>query len=173
MDQQETIALIERCEALKAGARDAALASGASEAAAAAIGQGAARAAWNEWAQQRLSDLNALKKAGVWSAQRDPFGGLEPRNDDTRAWLEAAKADFSALRFVKRLKANEVRLDLGEVSSRTPAWDTAGTVGVLGDELDFSGFQFPGLADFSAAQFHIPVQFTEARFAGEARFRDG
>jgi hypothetical protein len=174
MDQQETIALLERCELLKAGAKEMALAAGKPETGARAIGQEAARSAWNEWAQSRLAELNGLKKAGAWSVKRDGFGELEARNDETRIWLHAAKADFSGVRFVKRPKPNEVRLDLGDVSSRaaTPAWDNAGVVGVLGDDADFSGFVFPGLADFSSTQFNVAVHFTEARFYGEGRFRN-
>jgi hypothetical protein len=162
MDQQETIALLERCESLKAAAKEMALAAGKPEAGARAIGQEAARSAWNEWAQARLAELNGLKQAGVWSVKRDGFGELEARNDETRTWLHAAKVDFSGVRFVKRPKPNEVRLDLGDVSGRAaaPAWDNAAMVGV------------PGLADFSSAQFNIAVHFTDARFHGEGRFRN-
>jgi hypothetical protein len=172
MNQQDTIALLERCEALRAEAQQLAQAGGKAETEARAIGHAAAKAAWNEWALARLAELKALKKSGEWSAQRDAFGDLDARNEETRGWLEAAKADFSSVRFVKRVPSNEMRLDLGEVVSRPPAWSASGSTGIVGEELDFSGFIFPGTADFSQAYFSLRARFTEARFSGEARFRD-
>ncbi len=53
------------------------------------------REKWNAWAEQRLAERKALEADGGWEAAKDWRGGLEPRNEKTRVWLEAAKADFT------------------------------------------------------------------------------
>jgi hypothetical protein len=70
-----------------------------------------------------------------------------------------------------RLLTSKIRLELGEVKSRPAAWQPGSTVAVTDEEVNFSGFIFPGTADFQEAQFTVTARFEGAHFAGDARFR--
>lgn len=52
------------------------------------------REAWNAWAQGLLAKRKAMEAAGTWAATTDMFGSLEGQNDETKAWLVAARAEF-------------------------------------------------------------------------------
>ncbi len=172
MDRDATIALFERCEAARARAKAAAMAEGNAEDGARTIAHDAAKGLWNGWAEAMLAEARALEAAGRWVAQRHSYGDLQPRNEDTRRWMEAAQVDFGRLRFVRRVVENEMRLDLGEMNTRPGAWQPVGAVALEDDLIDFSGFIFPGAADLTEAHFTAPTHFEGSQFYGEARFRD-
>jgi uncharacterized protein YjbI with pentapeptide repeats len=171
MNQEETIALFERCEAARVEATAAALAQGKPEPEVREVAQETAKAVWNDWASALLDERKALEEAGQWAARRRSYGDFEAYNEATRKWLDAARADFSMLRFVMRLATSKIRLELGEVKSRPAAWQPGSTVAVSDEEINFSGFIFPGTADFQEAQFTVAARFEGAQFAGDARFR--
>ena len=172
MNCDETIAFFERCDAARTEAKAKALVEGKSEDDARGIGHETAQAIWNEWAEEMLARRKRLEETRRWAAERDSFGVVEARNEETRQWLEAAKADFATLRFAKRVLGNEVRLELGEIKSRPAVWKTGGSIVVEDEEINFSGFIFPGTADFEDAQFFVTARFGGAQFSGEVRFRD-
>jgi hypothetical protein len=60
------------------------------------------REAWNAWAGDMLAKRKAMETDGRWAAEKDVLGSLEPKNDETRAWMEAARADFSRCVFLVR-----------------------------------------------------------------------
>ena len=104
------------------------------------------RDAWNEWAQEKLEEREALEKAGAWLAAKDyTFPSIagadktfERWSAETQAWHMAAIADFSDHEF----DAN----------------------------ADFSGFVFPGLVGFRQASFKGDVGFGGASFKDDAGF---
>jgi len=172
MDQEETIALFERCELARAEAKRRAQADGHSEEMMREISFEAARSVWNRWADDLLAERERLEDAGLWSADRQEHGPLEVHNEETQRWMQAAKADFSGLRFVMRIEADEIRLDLGDVVSRPSTWQPVKAVAYDQDDISFAGFIFPGLVDFEETQFTATVHFAAAQFMDEACFRD-
>jgi hypothetical protein len=172
MDRDETIALFERCEAVRAEAKAAAISEGKFEDEATDIAHEAAKAVWNDWAEGMLAQYRALETSGRWVAQRHSFGDLEARNEETRKWMDAARVDFSAQRFVMRVRTKDVWLELGEVKSRPSSWQPGKSITLEHDQINLSGFIFPGTADFDSAQFTGTTRFEGARFYGAARFRD-
>src|SRR5271157_2393767 len=95
MTRDETVALFLECEAKRAEARAAALAGGKSEDDAKTAAHGAGKAHWNAWAEARLAERKAMETDRRWASEKNIFGRLEPKNPETGAWMEAAKADFS------------------------------------------------------------------------------
>src|SRR5262245_36598808 len=94
MNQDETVALFERCEA----ARNAAVEEGKSESGA----HEAAKSVWNQWAEGMLARRKALESCGKWRARKVVEPGyrqplFEALNEETRLWMEGASADFSRL----------------------------------------------------------------------------
>jgi uncharacterized protein YjbI with pentapeptide repeats len=172
MNQDETVELFGACEKVRIEAKAEALAKGQAEEQARAAAHDAARALWNDWANKRLAESERLKENGLWDAHRQSLGPLEARNDETRQWLDAAKVDFSGLRFMMSLDADEIRLDLGDVNSRPATWEPIQAIAHENADIDLSGFIFPGNADFDETQFTGHVHFAGARFAGDVTFRD-
>jgi hypothetical protein len=58
------------------------------------------REAWNAWAGARLAERKAMEADGRWSAEKHPWGTLEAKNDETRAWMKSAAVDFSRCLFL-------------------------------------------------------------------------
>jgi len=172
MNQDETVELFGACEKARIEAKAEAVAKGQSEQEARAIAHDAARALWNEWAHKQLAESERLKEAGSWDAQRQSSGPLEARNDETRQWLEAARVDFSGLRFLMSMDADEIRLDLGDVKSRPATWEPIRAIAHENDDINLTGFIFPGNADFDETQFTAHVRLAGAQFAGDVTFRD-
>ncbi|MBT3070612.1 pentapeptide repeat-containing protein [Rhodomicrobium sp. Az07] len=156
------------------------------------------REAWNAWANRMLAERKALQGAGKWAARKLPWGELESQNDDTRQWLEDARADFSRCVFLVRGKTETEdapeKDNEGDASASVPVisisvdadridfggirlyGDASGsepfkTISVDADLIDFGGFVFPGPASFLSATFSGPARFRKAIFSGEASFR--
>ena len=105
------------------------------------------RDAWNAWTGKMSTEREALQAAGTWIAGRDEAEW----NDATRAWHEAAKADF------------------GEHQFKESA-DFSGFV--FPDHAWFSEATFSGDARFNEAVFLGDAWFSEATFSGDARFNE-
>ena len=116
------------------------------------------REAWNAWARKLLSERKELEDQARWAADRDGYGNLQPRSDETRKWLEAAKADFSGYVFSVR-GADNVEGGFGDK-----------TVVVDADLIDFRGFLFPCTASFQHATFTGDAHFSSALFSDTALF---
>jgi hypothetical protein len=123
---------------------------------------------WNAWAEKMLSERKALEAEGAWEAGADWRGSLEPRNEKTRAWLEAAKADFTEAGF--------------EVSSWPKNKLAPRPVPLEASRIDFEGFVFPaaaifdratfiGDAHFKSAVFKETASFDKAQFSGSTQFQ--
>jgi Pentapeptide repeats (9 copies) len=126
------------------------------------------RGKWNAWAEKMLAERKGLEADGSWEAAKDWRGALEPRNEKTRAWLEAAKADFTDAGF--------------EVSSWPKMKLAIRPVELEAARVDFEGFVFPagavfervtftGDANFKQAVFTGTASFDKATFSGEAQFQ--
>src|SRR5688500_9664781 len=157
MDQSETIALFERAEAARGELFTDAIGQGKLVDEARRIAHEGAKSAWNSWAKTMLAERHSLEKAGDWVVQKDLLEYFRPGNERTRCWMEAAKADFSNLRFELTAQAG------GDPFPR---------ILVSHLPIDFSGFIFPGDAVFLATQFHGDTRFEGAIFQRDAWFRE-
>ena len=63
-----------------------------------------------------LAERKAIEADGRWATEEDDFGIIEPKNDETRAWMDAASADFSRCHFLVRGAREEA--DLAQTSSQ-------------------------------------------------------
>jgi hypothetical protein len=170
MTRDETVALFLECEAKRAGARAAALAGGKDEDDADTAAHEAAEAHWNAWAEARLAERRAMEADGRWAAEEDWKGDLEPQNDDTRAWMENAKADFSRCLFLVR-GAEGTKETVGEDKEEAATPELAvKSVSLDGNLIRFDGFIFPGDASFQSATFTGTARFQSATFTGYAGF---
>ncbi len=169
MTRDETIALLLECEAKRAEARAAALAGGKSGDDTETAAHDAAKAHWNAWAEARLAERKAMEADGRWAAEKDIFGSLEPKNPETGAWMEAAKADFSRGLFLVR-GVEGTKETAGEEKESKDSEPPVKSIQLEGDIANFSGFIFPGDAWFERAAFSGDAWFGRAAFSGPARF---
>ena len=170
MTRDETVALFEACEAARAAARAAALGEGKSEDDAEKIAHEAAKAHWNAWAEARLAERKALEADGRWAAEKQPWGSLEPKNEETRAWMEAAAADFSRCLFLVK-GAEGTKETAGEVKEEDRSAEAGvKSIQLEADRIDLDGFVFPGDAWFESATFSGDASFESATFSGNASF---
>jgi hypothetical protein len=169
MDRDETVALFLECEAKRAEARAAALAGGKSEYGAEPAAHEAAKAHWNAWAEARLAERKAMEADGRWAAEIE-FGSLEPENDETRAWMENAGADFSRYLFLVT-GAEGTKETTGEDKEEPATPELAvKSVSLEGNLVRFDGFIFPGDASFQSTTFTGDASFDSATFTGDAWF---
>ncbi len=123
--------------------------------------------AWNVWALQMLERKQALESAGEWSV--DWFG--EGLNDQTRAWLDEARADFEEVEFAADADFS------GFVFPGHAIFVKAHFIG-MGNFIEanfsnmayFTGARFDGEAKFAKAKFHELGNFDETAFASAAEF---
>jgi hypothetical protein len=162
MTRNETIALFMRCEE----ARKAALAEGKRPEEA----HEAAKAVWNGWAEEMLAGRRALEEAGKWGVEKLPGGRIQAQNHASGAWMDAAQADFSGIRFeAAAAQPENARTEEDKVAASVPG-SAVNMLQVDGEAVDFSGFVFPARAKFDGAQFSGNAEFNGAKFAGNARF---
>jgi len=126
------------------------------------------REAWNAWVGEKLAERKAMERDGRWSAACNWRGEVEPLNDETRAWLESCKADFSHC-FLSIKNKNDHASD-EEVTTRCD--DTAGKklVEISGDRIDFGDYIFPGEVLFYSANFSGATRFEGTSFCSTAHF---
>ncbi len=170
MTRDETVALFLECEAKRAEARAAALAEGKSEDDARDTAHEAAKAHWNAWAEPLLTERKALEASGAWAAEKQSWGSLEPKNEQTRDWIERAASDFSRCLFLVR-GAEGTKEAAGEDKDKAKAGDLpVKSIAIDDDLIDMRGFAFPGGASFDSATFSGGASFDSATFSGDARF---
>ena len=92
----------------------------------------------------------------------DIIGNWHPKNDETRAWMKAAAADFSSCVFLVAETATNVGEEdpTSRPAVKSIQLDTAG--------VDFEGFIFPGDAWFDSTTFTGITSFERATFTGNA-----
>jgi Pentapeptide repeats (9 copies) len=166
MTRDETVAFFLECEARRAEARAAAPAQGKSGYDRARIAHEAAKAHWNAWSEVMLGKRKALEEAALWIT--DKFA--QPQNDETRAWMEAARVDLSRCLFLIRgagIKETPGQVTKEETDAEEPPVKSI-TIDAL--HIDLSGFVFPGRADFQSAAFSGEASFKSATFSSEADF---
>jgi hypothetical protein len=56
---------------------------------------------WNAWAEDMLAKQKALKESGAWTAE-EVWSVLEPKNAETRTWMEETEVRFSRCLFLSR-----------------------------------------------------------------------
>jgi uncharacterized protein YjbI with pentapeptide repeats len=123
------------------------------------------REAWNAWAERTLAERKAIAADGFWAAEMTASGYLAPKNAKTRAWMDAAQADFSRCLFGPHSPAQNREAagdEAGEPSVKSMLIDVV--------KIDFRGYIFPGDTNFSGATFTSRADFGSAAFA-TARFR--
>ena len=172
MTRDETVALFLECEARRAEALAEALAEGKSERDAKNIAHEAAKKHWNAWAEDMLTKRKELEASGVWAAEKNSIGTLEPKNAETRAWTEEALAHFTRCLFL--VGGDEGTEETPEEDKEQPPAGNFPVKSIAIDSMmfDFSGFVFPGAAYFGAAAFKGYAWFDNATFKGLARFAD-
>jgi uncharacterized protein YjbI with pentapeptide repeats len=181
MNRDKTVEFFLECEAKRAEVLAAALAEGKPEREAASIAHEAAKAHWNDWANGLLVERKAREADGRWAAEKDVFGNLEAKNEETRAWMQKALADFSRCLFLVRgVEGTLVRGVEGtkEAAGETKEDENAGlpvkSIQLEGNGTNFSGFVFPGYASFNGAQFTGgDASFDGAQFTGGGAWFDG
>lgn len=132
------------------------------------------KAAWQDWAQKTAEKRQALEKAGKWAV--DWYG--EGQNDETKAWLEEATADFCEAAFENGADFSGVqfpgpadfdRARFGAATSFSGARFSGNFTAQHAEFLatDFSGARFQGFANFDRARFGADVTFDKAQFLKE------
>jgi len=156
------------CEAKRAEARAAASKEGKSEDDARKIAHEAAKKHWNAWAEDLLSEREALESA--WAQEKDSFGRLSPKNAETRSWMEKAKVNFSRCLFLLEGVEGTQEAPGDDKDDVEAASLPVKSIAIEGRVADFRGFVFPGNASFSRATFSGDASFDSATFSGNAWF---
>ena len=102
------------------------------------------REAWNAWAEARLAERKAMEADGRWSAEKDLSGTLEAKNDETRAWMESAAADFSRCLFLVRGVEGTKETAGEDKEASEGSAPPVKSIQLEADRIDFDGFVFPG-----------------------------
>jgi hypothetical protein len=168
--RDRTVARFLECEAKRIAARAAALAAGKSEDEARDIAHEEAKKHWNFWADSLLAKRKQMEEAGAWAAEKELFGHLEPKNGDTRQWMEEAEASFSRCLFLVR--GDEGRKETaGEAEDKPEAGSLpVKSIAVDGARVDMRDFVFPGAAHFDSAKFSGDAWFDHSIFSGDGSF---
>jgi hypothetical protein len=193
MTRDETIALWQRCEDVRA----AALAEGKSEDEA----HEAAKAVWNAWANGMLEARRALEASGEFRTKRydkyERYVAPETFGDSarTREWIQAAQASFNGFGFEDTpnfggfifpgpaLFGDSVRLTRAK-TVREPTVFRAGcrftgavfhmdavfSWAQINQRAGFRNVEFRGIVRFDACQFQGTAWFFEAKFLDEVWF---
>jgi hypothetical protein len=123
------------------------------------------REAWNAWAEGLLAERKALEDAGTWKLRREYYWDREKgENLETRTWLDKAAANFSSCFFL--LQGMQGTKKASNSGDGPPVI----SIELEGKVIRFSGFVFPGDADFKSATFTGNAAFESATFAGGANF---
>ncbi|MEN2494125.1 MAG: hypothetical protein TECD_00016 [Hyphomicrobiaceae bacterium hypho_1] len=97
------------------------------------------REEWNAWAEEMFAKRKRLEDTGLWSLDL----GIDPKNDQTRDWVNEASIEFS---------------------SKEEPYN-------FNEDIDFSGWIFPWNANFTRVTFSKTANFRNAHFGGAANFR--
>jgi hypothetical protein len=183
MTRDETVALFLECEAKRAAARAAAL--GNDEIEALRFAHEAAKAHWNAWANSLLAERKTMEADGSWAVERD-FYWLEPKNEQTKAWISKASANFSGCLFLERgaegsrrgggggggeEKIEHPKCELPSKSIQLEEWFSDFQDFVFPGNIDFQGAKFVSQANFRNTTFSAYANFQSATFSGDADFQ--
>ena len=168
--RERTVKRFLECEAKRAEARAYAMKDGKSDEEARKVAHEVAKAHWNAWAEEKLAERKALEARGAWAAELSR--SQEPKNAETRAWMEEAEASFSQCLFT--LQGGEGTKEApGEHKEQPEAGELPVKSIVIDDwTIDFRGFVFPGTAQFNSVTFRTQALFSSATFRETARFDD-
>ena len=114
-----------------------------------------------------------MEADGCWSTEKDEFGTLHPKNDETLDWMERAAADFSGCLFIVATAGGtgDATETLGEVKEGDVTHGPAvKSIQLYLPFADFEDFVFPGLANFKSAVFKCDAIFDSATFLRDANF---
>ena len=177
--RERTVKRFLECEAKRAKAQTAALKQSKSRFDTYNAAHRAAKAHWNAWADEMLAKKNALDESGLWVAERDIAGKLQPKNPQTRAWMDLANSDFSRCLFHLRgtgISEGESAEEKEEGhASKLPfqiincAYVDLSEYIFPGD-VSFESSTIGGNAYFIGAAFESEATFKKSTFKGEARF---
>jgi hypothetical protein len=129
------------------------------------------RDAWNAWAEARLAEKKALEEAGAWE-----IGDYDERtSEETIAWMDAAGANFSSIRFATQASAQP---DTGQTLSKGDSSPSLQDIEIKTIYLEhpnfafhFNGFIFPHSVNFSRCHFQVDASFELAQFYGYTQFQ--
>ena len=163
MNQDETIAHFNTCEA----ARKQALDDGKSEDEA----HEAAKAVWNTWADELLAQKKELEDKGEWKVKKFVLTYFRDQgnNEPTQEWLDKAHLDFSGLYFSKIKNKLENRVH----KNGTEPPEINGNIKSIyyySPYFIFHGYKFPSYANFLCTTFDDNADFTDVTFEGTANF---
>jgi Pentapeptide repeats (9 copies) len=130
------------------------------------------REAWNAWTEKVLADRKAMQTDGRWAAETAPAGSLSPKNQETRAWMDATHANFSRCIFGPHSspQSKETATEEREGNGGTEEPLVRSMLIDVG-KIDFRGFIFPGDADFVGATFTSRADFGNTAFWRNANFQ--
>ncbi|MBX2830644.1 MAG: pentapeptide repeat-containing protein [Rhodospirillales bacterium] len=118
--------------------------------------------AWNEWANDMLAKRKALEENGKWRINVPN----QPITDETKKWLEDARAIFSSSdspeRFPDGTSFN------GWLFPSVSTWEVA----IFEGSVTFNAVTFSGNASFDSATFSGIAWFYETTFAESTKFRE-
>ena len=128
------------------------------------------REAWNAWAEARLAECKAMEADGRWSAEKDLLGTLEAKNDETRAWMQSAAADFSRCLFLVRGVEGTKETAGEDKEASEGSAPPVKSIQLEANRIDFDGFVFPGDALFQSATFTGDAGFRGQTFTNDVFF---
>ena len=119
---------------------------------------------WNAWANDVLAKRRELEVAGKWEIVKNDLDEWSARNEETRAWFDAARAQFSS-DLDKHTFEHPVDFYGWVFPSACFVWAT------FEEDADFRGAIFSDHAEFKWATFRGDALFNGATFKGDAEFR--
>ena len=122
--------------------------------------------AWNTWADERIAERKALEESGVWITNR------HLHNEQTSAWHEQTKADFSGIEFPAWADFRSFRFP-GHAMFQGASFSKGGNFASSEflHDANFLDSEFGSLCIFASVTFCGETCFRRAMFKGEARFR--
>jgi uncharacterized protein YjbI with pentapeptide repeats len=150
--------------------RIAALADGKSEEDARDLAHEAAKAHWNSWAEGLIAKRKGLEHSGAWATEKNLFGRVEPKNGETRKWMEEAETNFSRCLFLEQ--GDEETKDTAREVWKALEDDSLPGKSIAIDRacVDMRGFVFPGFVSFDGAIFSGNARFASVTFSIDASF---
>jgi uncharacterized protein YjbI with pentapeptide repeats len=128
------------------------------------------REAWNAWAEKMLGERKAIEADGRWPAAEKLTGELEPENEESRAWMQTAQANFSHCHFLVRGTEGKKMAAEDEEKEGDTTEPPVRLIQLEAEYVDFTGFIFPGNAWFEQVTFSFDVWFRSCIFSETAWF---
>lgn len=126
------------------------------------------KGAWEGWARSLIEKKKTLTAARSWST--DWYG--EGQNDETKAWLQDATADFTKAVFEAAADFTDFTFPGPALFERARFLEAASFTGAtFTDNASFDRAQFAA-SDFTGAKFSGFAAFAKTQFAGRASFKN-